>query len=92
MFGLSFGDLALRKSVEPPGPSFADKFNVHQEYAVLAFRLLVEAGLIAFPNTCFDIADEGPEEVQHGSPANLPKIFVSHLRGHSEVVVVGFCA
>ena len=40
MFGLSFGDLALtEKSMEPPDPSFADEFNVPQEYAVLVVNV-----------------------------------------------------
>ena len=50
--------------MEPPGPSFADEFNVPQEDAVLVFdvrravvslpfqvnhrKVLVEAGLVAF--------------------------------------------
>ena len=77
--------------MEPQDPSFADKFNVPQEYAVLVFnvrraavsppfqvhrlQMLIGAGLIAFSNACFEFADEGPEEAQHGSLANLPKIF-----------------
>ena len=93
--------------MEPPDPSFADEFNVSQEYAILVcdvrrgavslpfevyFQVLVEAGLIAFPNACFKFADQSPKEAQHGSPANLPKIFASHLHGLSKVAVVGFCA
>ena len=38
MFGSSLGDLALRGSVEPPNPSFANEFNVPQEDAVLVFN------------------------------------------------------
>ena len=60
--------------MEPPDPSFADEFNVPQEYAVLAFdlrraavslpfqvhhlKVLVEAGLVAFSSACFEFADE----------------------------------
>ena len=54
--------------------------NVCQEYALLVLnvlgaavsllfqghrlQVLVEAGLIAFPNACFKFADEGPEQAQ----------------------------
>ena len=37
--------------------------------------MLVAAGLIAFPNACFECADEGPEVAQHDSLANLLKTF-----------------
>ena len=77
-----------------------DEFNVSQEYAILVFdvcraalllpfqvhrlQVFVEAGLIAFLNACFEFADEGPEEAQHGSLANLrrfvPAIFTSFRR------------
>ena len=93
--------------MEPPDSSFADEFNVSQEYAVLVFgvgraamslslqvhclQVLVEAGLRAFPNSSFEFADEGPEEAQHDSLANLPKISASHLHGLSKVVIIGFC-
>ena len=53
--------------------------------------MLVEAGLVAFSNACFELADEVPE-AQHGSFANLPEICLSHHYGLSEVVVEGFCA
>ena len=53
--------------------------------------MLVEVGLIAFPNACFEFADEGPEEAQHDSFPNLPNMFSSHLDGLSKVVV-GFCS
>ena len=92
--------------MEPPDPSFADELNVPQEYAVLVFdvrraavslpfqvhrlKVLVEAGQVAFSSTCFEFADEVPEEAQHGSLANLPKIFSSHLHGLSKVAVRGF--
>ena len=94
--------------MEPPNPSFADEFNVSQEYAVFIFgvhraavslpfqvyrlQVLVEAGLVAFPKACFEFADEVPEEAQHGSLANLSKIFASRLHGLSKVAVVGLCA
>ena len=68
--------------MEPPDPSSADAFIVSQEYAVLVLdvrraavsfsfqvhclQVLVEAGLIAFPNACFEFADEGPDGAQHG--------------------------
>ena len=94
--------------MEQPDLSLADELNVSQEYPVLVFdvrratislpfqvhrlEVFVEAGLIAFPNACFELADGGPEETQHGSLANLPKIFASHLHGLSKVAAVGFCA
>ena len=94
--------------MELPDPSFADGFNVSQEHVVLVFdvdqaavslpfrayhfQVLVEAGLIAFPNACFWFADAGSEEARHGSLANLPKLFASHLHDLSKVDVVGFCA
>ena len=83
--------------MEPPDPSFADEINVPQEYAVLVFdfrraavsfpfqvhrlKVLVETGLVAFSSACFEFADEVLKEAQHGSPAHLPKIIFSHLRG-----------
>ena len=94
------------ESVEPPDPSFADGFNVSQQctafvldvrraavslpFQVHSLQVLV-AGLIASPNACFEFADEGPEEAQHGSLANLPTVLVSYLHGLSKVTV-GFCA
>ena len=67
--------------MKPPDLSFVDKFNVPQEYAVLVldvrraavslpfqvhrFDVLVEAGLVAFSNVCFEFADEAPEEARH---------------------------
>ena len=93
--------------MEPQDPSFADKFNVPQEYAVLVFdlcraavslsfqvhrlKVLVEAGLVAFSSACSEFADEVPKEAQHSSLAHLPKIVSSHLHGLSKVAVVGFC-
>ena len=60
--------------MEPPDQSFAEVFNVPQEYSVLVFgkrraaislpfqihrlRMLVEAGLVAFSSACFEFADE----------------------------------
>ena len=83
MLRSSLGDLALRKSVEPPELSFAGEFSISQEYAVpvfdvcravvsLPFQVLrlwvpVEAGLTAFPNACFEFVDEGPGEAQYGN-------------------------
>ena len=58
----------------------------------ISTEILVEPGLIAFLNACFEFADEGPEETQRSSLANLPKVFASHLRGLSEVAVVRLCA
>ena len=94
--------------MEPPDPSFADEFNVPQEYVVLIFDVrraavslpfqvhrlkeLIEAGLVAFSSARFEFADEVPEEAQHGSLAYLPKFFSSHLQGLSKVAAVGFCA
>ena len=109
MFGSSLGDLSsVEESVEPPDPSFADEFNVHQEDAVLVFDVcravvslpfqahrlkgLVEVGLVAFSSACFEFADEVPEEAQHGSLAPFSKFFSSHVHGLSKVVVVGFYA
>ena len=66
--------------MESPDPSFADKFNVPQEDAVLVFDVrraavslpfqvhrlkgLVETGLVAFSSACFEFADEVPKEAQ----------------------------
>ena len=71
--------------MEPPDPSFADEFNVSQEYAVLVFNVrravvslpflgrrfkaFVEAGVIAFPNACFEFVDEGPDERKPCEPS-----------------------
>ena len=94
--------------MEPHTQSFTDEFNVPQEYAVLVFDvrraavsfpfkihdiyMLIEAGLVAFLNACFELLGEGSEEAQHDSLANVPKIFASHLHGFSKVAVVGLCA
>ena len=93
--------------MEPPDPSFADKLNVPQEYAVLVFdvrraavalpfqvrrlKVLIEADLVAFSIACFEFANEVPKETHDGSLAHLPKIFSSHLHGLSKVAVMGFC-
>ena len=79
------------ESVEPPDPSFADEFDVPQEYAVLVFDVrraavslpfqvhllegLVEGGLVTFSNACFEFADVVPEDAQHSSLTHLPKFF-----------------
>ena len=94
--------------MEPPDPSFADELNVPQEDTVLVFdvrraavslpfqvhrlKVLVEAGLVAFPNAYFEFVDKVPREAQHGSLAHLPKVFSSHLHGLSKLAAVGFCA
>ena len=94
--------------MEPPDSSFADEFNVPQEYSVLVFdlcraavslpfqvyrlKVLVEADLVAFSSTCFEFVDEISKEAQHGSLAHLLKMFSSHLHGLSKVAVMGFCA
>ena len=54
--------------------------------------MLVEDGLIIFSRSCFEFADEVPEEGQHSSLANLPKTFSNHLPGVLKVAVVRFCA
>ena len=92
--------------MEPPDPSFADEFNVPQEYAVIVFdvrraavslpfqvsrlKVLVEADLVTFSSACFEFADEIPKEAQRGSLAHLPKVFSSHLHGLSKVVAMDF--
>ena len=94
--------------MEPLDPSFADEFNVPQEYAVLVvdvhratvslpfqvhrLKVLVEAGLVAFSSMCFEFASEVPKNAQHGSLAHLPKVFPSHLHDLSKAAVVEFCA
>ena len=63
--------------MKPPDPSFADEFNVPQEYAVVVFdvgraavslpfqvhrlKVLVEAVLVAFSSVCFEFEDEVPK-------------------------------
>ena len=94
--------------MEPPDPSFADELSVPQEYSVLAFNvrrgavsltfqghrlwMLLEAGLVASSNKCFEFVDKGPKDAQHGSPANLPKIVGGPLYGLSRAAVVGLYA
>ena len=92
MFGSSLDDLELRRVWNHRTyRSFADEFNIPQEYAVLVFdvrraavslplqvyrlKVLVEAGLVAFSSACFEFADEVLEEAQHGSLAHLSNIF-----------------
>ena len=81
-------------------PSFADEFNVSQEYAVLVcdlrlaavslpFRvcchyIYLGAGLIAFSDAYYDFSDKSPEEAQYGSLANL--------KCSAALTIVGFCA
>ena len=90
--------------MEPPDLSFADEFNVPQEYAVLVFdvrraaisllfqvhrfKVLIEAGLVAFSSEYFEFAKEVPKEAQHGSLAHLPKIFSSHLHDLLKIAAV----
>ena len=59
--------------------------------------MLVEAGVVALSNAFFGFADEIPEDIQHGSLANLPKtfpdiftaflrlLFLGSTRGHLSV-------
>ena len=77
--------------MDPPDLSFADEFNVPQEYTVFVFdvrrasvslpfqvhrlEVLVEAGLVAFSIACFEFTDKVPKEAQHGSLAHIPKVF-----------------
>ena len=93
--------------MKPPDPSFADEFNVPQEYAVLVFdvrravvsfpfqvprlKVLVEAGQVAFSSACFEFADEVPKEAQHGSLAHLPKNFPAIFMVF-RIAVMGFGA
>ena len=60
--------------MESPDPSFADEFNVPQEFGGLVLdirrasvsipfqihrhNVLVEAGLVAFSSACFEFADK----------------------------------
>ena len=92
--------------MKPPHPSFADaltflrsmpsssltytKLRSRFPSKSVVLRFLVEADLIAFPNACFEFVDKGPEEAQHGSLANRPKRFASHLHDLSKVAAVGF--
>ena len=94
--------------MEPLDPSFAAKFNIPQEDAVLVFdvrraavsfpfqvhrlKVFVEAGLVAFSSACFEFANEVPKEAQHGSLAYLPKFFSIYFHDLSKVAVVGFCS
>ena len=48
--------------------------------------------MVALPDACFEFADVGLEEAQHGGLANLPEIFASRLDGLSENAIVGVCA
>ena len=106
MFGSSLGEvLGVKESVKPPDTSFADKLNVHQEYAVLVFgvrraavslsfhihrlKVLLEAGLVALSSACFEFADEVPNEAQKGSLAHLPNVFSSHLHSLLNVAAWG---
>ena len=100
--------LGVQEGVEPPNPSFADEFNVPQQTAVFVFdklraavslpfqvhrfKMLVEVGVVAFPDACFEFADVGPEEAQHGGLANLLEILASHLHGLLKNAIVGVCA
>ena len=94
--------------MRPPDPPIADGFNVPQEYDGLVFlirgaavslsfqvhrpQVLVEASLTTFSDARFEFTDDGPDEAQHDSLANIPKSFASHLHGLSKVAAVGFCA
>ena len=91
--------------MESPDQSFAGKFNVLQEYAILDVRraavslpfqihrlwMPVEAGLVTFSSACFKFADEVSEEAKYGSLGNIPKNVSSHLCSLSNVAVVEFC-
>ena len=59
------------------GKSF---FDVSRAVVLLPFQIyrlqmLVEADMVAFSSACFEFADAIPEEAQHASLANLPKVF-----------------
>ena len=60
-------------------------------FQIDCLEMLVEVGLVDFSNACSKFADEVPQNDQHGSLANLPKIVFSHLHGISKVAGVGFC-
>ena len=82
--------------MEPPDPSFADKFNVPQEDAVLVFdvrratvslpfqvhclKVLVEVGLVAFSSACFEFANEFPKEDLRTFRRFFPAIFTAFQR------------
>ena len=79
--------------MEPPNPSFANEPNVPQQVTVLVFDelraadslpfhvhrldVLMEAGLVAFPDTVFEFVGVGLEEAQHSSLANIFQVFLS---------------
>ena len=83
--------------MEPPDPSFADEFNVPQEDAVLSltyaelhrFKVLVEAGLVAFSSACFEFANEAAKKARHGSLAHLPKVFPAIFTTFRRMLVWG---
>ena len=102
MFGLSLGDLALKRvwnhrthrsrmSLTSLG-SGVSRAAVSFLFRVDRLKVLVEAGLVAFSSACFECADEVPKEARFCSLAHLPKVFSSYLRGLSKVAVMGFCA
>ena len=87
--------------MEPSDLSFADEFNVPQEYVVLVFDVRRAAASFPFPiRRLLDVCRSRPGRLLErvfrvcglNSLANLPKIFSSHLHGLSKVAVVGFCA
>ena len=53
-------------------------------------QVLIEAGLIAFSNACFEFEDEGLEEAQHGILVNLPKSFANHYHAFRRLLMWGF--
>ena len=72
-------------------------FDVRRATILLPFQVhrlevLKGASLVAFSSACFELADEVPEDAQHGSLAHLREIFNNHLHGLSKVAAVGFCA
>ena len=94
--------LDFHVSVKPPEPIVRRGVNAPQGYAVDVFDerraavspisqvhrlyVLLEAGLIAFSNACFEFADEGSDDAQHGSLANPLKILAGYLHGLSAMV------
>ena len=77
--------------MEPSDPSFADKFNVPQEYAVIVIderraevslpfqvhrlKALVEAGLAAFSSVCFELRTKSQKKVSTAALRTFRRFF-----------------
>ena len=91
--------------MEPPDPSFADEFNVPQEYAVLVFDarraeislsfqihrlwMLIKAGLVVFSSVCFMFADKVQNKLSTAALRTFRSFFPSIFTAFRRLLLWG---